>query len=137
MAIRCPATIGVLLVLAAAAGCGQSGPTRYHLSGKVVFQGQPVPEGTISFEPLQGDAGGGFAFIRSGRYDTAGDGRGHLGGEHRVRITGTTGKPVRPGDPDSGSADLFSPYETTADLSAKLSSLDFEVPADGGRLTTQ
>jgi hypothetical protein len=37
------------------AGCGQEGISRYEISGTVTFQGQPVPEGNIAFEPVDED----------------------------------------------------------------------------------
>ena len=35
-------------------------------SGKVTFQGSPVPVGMISFEPMEPGIGGGFAPIKNG-----------------------------------------------------------------------
>jgi len=111
------------------AGCGPSGPRRFHLSGTVTFRGQPVSSGTISFDPVEPGVGGGFAFIVDGVYDTADGGRGHLGGKHVVRITGDTGKLLDPGNPDLGTAQLFPTYETTLDLPQRRDTKDFEVPA--------
>ena len=126
-----------LLMMLCVSGCRERGPRRYHISGTVRFHGQPVPHGTISFDPESQGLGGGFAAIQNGEFDTSQEGRGHLGGRHRIRITGSDGTLLNPSNPDSGHRQLFPPYETTADLPAKPSSLDFEVPADGGRLTTR
>lgn len=42
---------GCSLLFVSAAGCGPSDPlARYPVKGKVSFQGQPVEEGTITFE---------------------------------------------------------------------------------------
>ena len=109
-------------------GCGKSGPTRYDISGTVTFDGKPVPEGNISFEPTEGDVGGGYAFIRDGKFDTTVDGRGHMGGTHRIQITGFTGV-TSPDNPDAGSPPLFEPYETSADLPNESGTMDFEVPS--------
>jgi hypothetical protein len=120
----------LLLPIVCLVGCGQDGPQRYRLSGAVTFQGKPVPEGNIAFEPVEGEVGGGYAFISQGKYDTAAAGRGHLGGPHRVRIVGYTGELVDPSNPDSGSPPLFDAYETTMELPAESTTIDFQVPAD-------
>ena len=36
------------LVAVLGAGCGKEGPKRYEISGKVTFNGAPLPAGTIS-----------------------------------------------------------------------------------------
>lgn len=130
MSIRCARWWVVVVVLTWLVGCGHNGPTRYDMSGKVTFQGQPVPSGTIAFEPVEGGIGGGHAFIEDGKYDTSESGRGHLGGQHKVRISGNTGELINPNDPDSDRVPLFSPYETTIDLPGKSGPMDFEVPAN-------
>ncbi len=113
-------------------GCGSGEARRYDISGTVTYQGQPVPAGTISFD-AEGvtTTGGGFAPIVDGRFDTAANGRGHLGGSQVVRIRGEM---APPSDLDSVEADsfvaeeLFPPYETTVDLPRRRTSKDFEVP---------
>jgi len=112
-----------------AAGCGSSGPDRYRMSGSVTFDGKPVPVGDIQFEPTEKGIGGGSAPIKDGKYDTAVQGRGHLGGEHRVQIVGFDGL-VDPNNPDSAAKVMFAPYSTTLNLEAKTTTMDFEVPAD-------
>src|SRR5262245_1541219 len=85
-----------LVVLYMVAGCGQNGPRRYHLSGKVTLAGQSVPAGQIFFDPdisKGNDGPGGFAFIKNGAFDTRLDGRAHIGGPHQVRIQAFDGKP--------------------------------------------
>ncbi len=129
---RRPGYLAVCLIplaIACVLGCGQEGPQRDRLSGTVTLQGKPVPEGNIAFEPVEGEVGGGYAFISEGKYDTSGGGRGHLGGEHRVRIVGYTGELADPSNPDSGSPPLFDAYETTMELPADSTTMDFEVPA--------
>ena len=117
---------GLLLLLLL--GCRESGTRRYDVSGSVTFQGNPVPSWSISFDPVDGGLGGGFAAITDGRYDTSAEGRGHLGGPHNVVITGHTGQQIDPGNPDSGFEPLFPPYETTVDLPSGRSSEDFTIP---------
>lgn len=108
-------------------GCGGSdGPTRYRYSGKVTFNGQPVPAGEIIFEP-DGRAGNkgpqGFAQISNGRYDTGRD-KGSVGGPQIVRLRGydavvlDENKPVKI---------LFDNRELREDLPKKDATKDFEV----------
>jgi hypothetical protein len=58
---------GWLMLLVVSAGCSSKGT----VSGKVTYQGKPVPAGTVIFVPLAG--GGGFtANIRDGAYTVEG-----------------------------------------------------------------
>lgn len=120
---------GSLLVLV---GCGGSdGPQRYHLSGTVTYGGKPVPAGTVSFLPdqSQGNRGpGGSAPIKDGKFDTAGEGIGHVGGPHVVSVTGMDGVAI-PDMPMGRS--LFPDYEAKMDLPKQDSTQNIEVPAEG------
>ncbi|MEN6335103.1 MAG: hypothetical protein ABFE01_12640 [Phycisphaerales bacterium] len=114
-------------------GCsGQSGPATYELSGKVLYNGNPVPAGEVSFQPdgSQGNAGPGcIATITSGQYKTE-PGTGVVGGAYIVRIVGYDGVPV--GDSAQGK-EMFPPYETKVDLPKEISTHDFEVPGSPAR----
>ena len=121
-------SFGVALI-ALVAGCGPSGPQRYRMSGTVTFEGEPVAEGEVQFEPVQRGFGGGFAPVKDGKYDTNIDGRGHLGGEHRVQVVGFGGV-VDPTNPASAAIPMFEPYKVTLDLPEKTTERDFEVPTD-------
>lgn len=123
--VACQAALLALLFLA---GCGGDEVRRYDISGTVTFQGKPIPEGNIAFEPVEGDIGGGYAFIRDGKFDTSKEGRGHLGGSHRITVNGNTGEPIEPGNPDAGMVQLFPTYEITEDLPESSSMKDIEVP---------
>lgn len=125
---RVPGTLLVLLAGVGMVGCGQQGPRRYDLFGQVTYEGKPVPMGEISLDPAERGVGGGFAPITDGRFDTSVDGRGHLGGEHRVRIVGFSGW-VDPNDPDRGAIPLAEPYETTLELPTNTNTMVFEVSA--------
>lgn len=77
----------LLLAAALVAGCGQSGPKRYAVSGSVAFAGEPVAEGAIAFVPIddtQGPRVG--ANIQQGEYkiDRAG---GPMAGRYRVEVS--------------------------------------------------
>ncbi|MBA2115569.1 hypothetical protein [Bremerella alba] len=119
-----------IMSLVSLTGCGSSNEIeRHHLSGKVTFQGKPVPVGMISFEPSGNGIGGGFAPIRDGEYDTAEDGRGHLGGVSMVRISGFDGI-ANPSNPDAPPNPLFSSVETTVTLPDSTDEMDFSLPMD-------
>jgi len=110
----------------AACGCGggaEPGPARFRLSGKVTFDGKPVPVGTIYFEPESGPAGN--AQIKDGQYDTA-NGKGIVGGAHTVMIEGYDGHGANPGEMGKP---IFKPFRAKQDLPASDGTKDFEIPA--------
>lgn len=112
-----------------ATACGSSGNSPSHLSGKVTFNGKPVPAGRVFFLPnaAKGGAGqGGFAEIKDGTYDTRSKGAGTPGGPLIVRIDGFDGK-SSPGNP-IGQA-LFLSFEFQVDIPAGGGTKDFDVPA--------
>ena len=121
----------VLSILVITVGCRESGPQVYHVSGSVTYGSQPVPAGTVLFQPdeSQGCSGpAGVARILAGKYDTAGEGgKGVVGGPHLVRIIGLDGKPAEMA-PDG--VPLFPDYTTTLDLPMEDSSHDFSVTSD-------
>lgn len=123
--------MAVLLVSLGPIGCGSAdGPNRVRVSGKVTFQGKPVPVGAIYFDPdtSKGNEGPqGFAPIKDGQYDTSRDGTGVVGGPHRVRIAGFDG--VASSDDAPQGRPLFPPYTTTVDLPKESVQKDFDIPA--------
>jgi hypothetical protein len=129
--------VAILAALSASTGCGGGGVKRYDLSGSVTYRGQPVPTGSIVFEPdkTKGNEGpAGFAKIKAGKYDTRQEGgMGIIGGPHLVRIVGLDGKPS--GELVQGMP-LFPEYSTTVDLPKETGTHDFAVPAGGGSSTS-
>ncbi len=120
----------VLGVLAAGAlaGC-DSGPNLYEVSGRVMFQGKPVPVGTVLFEPdaTKGhDSAAGFAHVKDGWYDTRQDGRGVIGGPYRVRVNGFSGKSE---EYMPRGAPLFEEHALSVDVPSENSTLDIDVQA--------
>lgn len=111
-------------------GCGSSETKFNHVSGTITYGGQPVPRGTVMFQPDSSKGGSGpagLALIRDGRYDTAAEGgKGVTGGPFRVRIVGLDGKPVSMG-PDG--VPLFPDYTTTVTLPPTDTTHDFDIPA--------
>ena len=115
--------------MAALVGCGTDGPPRFDVAGQVTFRGQPVPAGTIIFEPdsTKGNDGPqGMAPIENGTYSTAKGGRGTVGGPHHVTILGCDGVNLSETSPQG--KPLFAPHVTTADLPKERSTFDFVVP---------
>lgn len=115
--------------LAIVAGCGEEGPTRYQLSGKVTYGGQPIPAGSVTFIPdsSQGNSGPAASVdIVNGMYNTS-SGKGHVGGPHILKITGLDGKAS---DEFPKGAPMFPDYETKADLPKEDGTKDLDVPSD-------
>ena len=109
------------------AGCGPSGPPRYDLSGKVMYDGELVPAGRVILEPDSSAGNRGprsVALIQEGQYQTQ-PREGVLGGAYRVMIYGGDGK-ITPMQPDGNP--LFPLYETKLDLPREPSTHDFAVP---------
>jgi len=122
--------VPVLLVLA---GCGQGeGVQRFDVSGTVTYDGQPVPAGTVLFQPDESQGGSGpagVATIKDGKYDTATEnGKGVVGGPHLVRIVGLDGKTID--DMTPMGIPLFPDYTTEVDFPKEDTTHDFQVPAD-------
>jgi hypothetical protein len=112
-------------------GCGDDGPSRYHLSGEVTHGADPVPAGSISLIPdtSQGNSGPAASTeIRDGRFDTRWSGTGHVGGPHVVRVTGLDGQADDEFFPRG--LPMFPDYELRLDLPAEEATQDIQVPAD-------
>jgi hypothetical protein len=112
------AQLAVLVVLLA--GCSSAGPGRYQVDGEVSFNGQPVPEGSVLFEPdaARGNRGPGVvALIHHGRFCTEPN-RGVVGGPHLVRVVGYNGQADPRMETPLGQA-LFEEQLLTLDLPHK------------------
>jgi hypothetical protein len=112
-------------------GCDNGGDAnRYHVSGTVTFNGNPVPQGSIQFLPdsVKGNEGPATnANIVDGRYDTTVSGRGTVGGAHIVVINGFDGQ-SRPEDELPFGKPLFTEYRTSVDLPQSTGeTVNFEV----------
>ncbi len=90
--------LSAVLVLAALAGCGGSGRPTIH--GQVTFDGEPVEEGTISFEPADGIGPTTGGSIAGGKYQLSGEAA-PVPGKKRVRISAgrRTGRSIPAGEP--------------------------------------
>lgn len=114
------------LLLMATVGCGAVQQDSYRVSGHVTFEGQPVPAGTILFQPDKSQGTAGLAIIHDGQFDTAAEGgRGTTGGAQRVRIIGLDGKPVEMGP---NGVPIFPDHTETVSLPQADSRHDFDIP---------
>ena len=113
----------VALLAALLVGCGKA-PVGNGVSGKVTFKGNPIPAGTIYFEPDVGAAGSqGVAKIVDGAYDTRSTGMGVAAGKTRVRIEG-----FEKGASSDAMGPILCRWETTAEFKDGDNVQDFEVP---------
>jgi hypothetical protein len=109
-------------------GCqSESGPTRYRVSGKITFAGQPVPYGEVLFTPDSGKGNSGpqgIATIQEGQYDTAGSrAPGVAGGPTIVEVTAL----AAPG------GKLLCEYRFSIDLPKADSQHNIDIPATAGK----
>jgi hypothetical protein len=75
-----------LLALTLFMGCGRSGPERTVVSGKVVYAGEPVVEGVVRFQPIEGTkAPVSIAPIKAGQFSADALG-GVMIGTYQVQI---------------------------------------------------
>lgn len=80
------AVAGPLTALSFLSGCAErSGPDRHAVSGNVIFEGQPLDQGTIQFTPTARTGIGSGAAIADGEYTIPQD-KGLPPGEYRVMI---------------------------------------------------
>jgi hypothetical protein len=116
--------VSVLSLTLIVSGCGGGGLERQDLYGKVTYNGQPVPAGSIAFRPNRtkgGSGPSGFAKIEDGEYSTASAGKGSVSGPVLVIIEGAVSKkPMSPA--------LFPPYKKELEITDDLDYVDFEVP---------
>lgn len=120
-----------LLLTACLLGCSRNdGPVRHHISGKVTYQGKPVPSGIIVFEPDH-DAGNsgpqGSAEIEDGTFNTnSKTGRGIVGGPTIITIIGQKQKPANV-EQTTGTA-LFEDYVIRQTFEPGTNVVNFDVP---------
>jgi hypothetical protein len=85
--VRAAALVLLPSALLFGAGCGAAGPKTAPVTGKVIYKGQPVPSGTVSFIPASGTAATGeIDADGSFRLTTFRDGDGAILGLHKVVI---------------------------------------------------
>ena len=128
--IRLAAPLFLLLILSLVSGCGDSGPPRAAIWGKVTWKGEPVPSGVIYFSPdaSRGNSGPqGFALIEDGVFDTRRPrAKGCSAGPQLVQIQGFDGQ-NKSDDLPYGNQ-LFKPYELAIDVPAEGAENDLTIP---------
>lgn len=129
----------ILAPLAGLIGCGSAQrDSRYDLSGKITYGGEPIPRGYLLFAPdtEKGNSGpGSSASIIDGHYQTV-SGQGTVGGPYVVTIAGTDGIPIDLGEgipPNLAGNPIFPKYETHVDLPKQTDTHDFDVPVSHGK----
>jgi hypothetical protein len=78
------------LGIALFSGCGSSGPTRFEVTGQVIFDGQPVHDGVIRFLPQDGQGSSDGSQILHGEYRIPRE-KGLFPGKYKVAITAGDG----------------------------------------------
>jgi hypothetical protein len=84
------AVVAALVLVSSLVGCGRSGPEMASVSGKVMYQGKPVPKGTIAFIPVSASgrtATGAIGPDGSYRLQTEEPADGAQLGEYKVTIS--------------------------------------------------
>jgi hypothetical protein len=112
-----------LILAATLVGCGDAADDSVPISGNVTFDGAPLPTGTITFLPTDGEGPSAGAEITDGHYETTA-----WPGSKQVTITARREKAgAKSADPHAGpptEQDLPKKYNTATELKA-------DVPADG------
>ncbi|MFM8273084.1 MAG: hypothetical protein ACKODX_12225 [Gemmata sp.] len=97
---RLAACVLVLLSLIAA-GCGDKFGGRVAVSGTVKLAGKPLKDGSVSFEPLDGQASRASAAVTGGAFDIP-QANGLQPGKYLIRVSAGDGRtPVNPVDADN------------------------------------
>jgi hypothetical protein len=113
---------GACLAVALVAGCSDSGPKRYDVSGSVTLEGRPIPFGEVVFTPdgaKKNSGPQGIAKIQDGKYDTRlPGGLGVAGGPTVIRVNGLSGPGGR----------TLCEYDLRVDLPRADTTQDIEVP---------
>jgi len=109
-------------------GCGA--PSLSHVTGTVTYDGNPLPAGTISFNPAPSntEAAQGMAFIKDGSFTTRSDGgRAVMKGAYIVRIKGLDGKFISTDKPNGKV--IFDDFTQEVEIPASDVDLNFTVAA--------
>jgi len=129
---------GIVLMLAAIAGCG--GRKIAPVSGTVTLDGQPYPNAIVSFQPIGTRAniepGRGSVGVtdEQGRFTLRYDGSGRSGamvGKHRVRICTDLGSEPEPGEDKPAPPQGKRLVEPIPAEWHEFSTKEFDVPAGG------
>jgi hypothetical protein len=96
MRVLVPCVAAALVGLSGGCATDDPHPATVPVEGKVTYQGQPVPKGTITFQPDGGRPGvGEIQPDGTYRLSTFGDKDGAVPGTHKVMILANTGDPTK------------------------------------------
>lgn len=111
-------------------GCGsEKGSALIELTGRVEYDGRPLPLGMIIFEPdpAAGNKGPqGYAQIKNGIYDTRNNGKGTVSGDIIIKITGGDGVNPEPFTPFG--KNLFQEQISKAKIDPTAKTHDVKIP---------
>lgn len=117
-----------LCLFSALVGCGAQNDRPIRVSGDVTFKGQPVPFGSIIFDPdIQAGNKGpqGSAQIKDGHFDTN-EGLGLTGGAYVARITGFPSQPDVTNEANTVEP-LFPEFKEKVEIKASTSTQKFAI----------
>ena len=128
--VRLLLACGFVLTLCLA-GCGRDGLAQ--ISGMVVFDGQPLGKGNVSFMPADGRGPTAAAIVADGKYSVR-----IAPGKKRVQIEGfrVVGRQHAMGDPNAPMVDILKPIipkrynidsELTCEITANNHTYDFRL----------
>ena len=121
---------GLVLLLALTVGCS-SKPEMAHVSGKVTFQGKPVPAGWISFTPESGKGSVRMCYIKDGVYDSSKEpDPGIHPGKNMVKIAGFDGNKMPYWVQGK---QIFNMVDETFDVPAGSTTKDWGIPESAGK----
>lgn len=129
----CLLVIGCLSSLA----CQVKNSDRFVLSGEATYDGKPIPSGVLIFTPDTGRGNKGpqgKARIKDGKFSTENNGRGVVGGPHRVELRAFDGVPYqgREMEVEEGRP-LFGSLMTEVDLPEDSAMLEAVVETQGDK----
>ncbi len=120
-----------LLFIASRLGCATRTESirRYRLRGTVKFNGQLVPSGTIAFTAVRnGQNYSGYAGIENGFFDTAVEGKGHVGGEQQLTVLAFENTASNNFEEDLSTAKRFEEIEWVEELPYSTAELNLLLP---------
>jgi hypothetical protein len=128
------ARIAVIVLVLITLGCTAK-PKPAQLSGKVIFKGQPVPAGYITFAPDVGNGNRGstkLLKIKDGVYDSSKEplDQALTPGAYQLRIAGFDGQ-IQPRF--NQGKQIFNPVEETFVVPDSVSTKDFTIPDSAGQ----
>lgn len=123
---------GIAVALLALAGCSKdSTEQRYAVTGQVSYQGKPVPQGEVAFEPdaTKGETGrASLSPITNGKYEIPAK-YGVRPAAYVMRVTGySQGESSGASQVDGGFEELFPLFTQEVTFPDKNMTLDIEIP---------